>query len=150
MDQLVSRIQFAFSFERPSCVVIHPGNECFDCRDVADTLDGIDSNSVLETASPFFATIPIDCMTAVAFLHYLPAIARESLAPEGQSVAETVAWVLGADDWETDKTISEHIKPLLNTKQTQLIRELLTAYTRLRFSPHGVEQLGAALELWAE
>ncbi|MDA1049386.1 MAG: hypothetical protein O3C40_02760 [Planctomycetota bacterium] len=89
-------------------------------------------------------------MSADALLHYLPAIARESFTSDGLTVAETIAWILGADEWETDSTISEQIKPILNPVQTRLIRNLLAAYSELPFSDHAREQLAGAIKWWAE
>jgi uncharacterized protein YfcZ (UPF0381/DUF406 family) len=88
MDALVSRIDSAFSFHRPDCVVLHSGDGCFDCSDVAKILDGTDCGSMMQSPTRLFATFPMDCMSADALLHYLPAIARESLTPDGLSVAE--------------------------------------------------------------
>ncbi|WP_081584815.1 hypothetical protein [Rhodopirellula baltica] len=89
-------------------------------------------------------------MSADAILHYLPAIARESLSPDGLSVAETVAWILGADEWDTDLTISEQIKPKLSPEQSDLIRDLLDAFSKLKLSDHASDQLSAAIQWWAE
>ena len=87
-------------------------------------------------------------MSADALLHYLPAIARESLSPDGLTVAQTVAWIFGADEWETDLTISQQIRPRLNPAQTALVCDLLTAYSQLAFSDHARNQLVAAKEWW--
>ena len=150
MDTLVSRIDAAFSFRRPDCVVIHAGDGCVDCPDVADILSGTDCASTMQSNGILFSTFPMDCMSADAFLHYLPAITRESLGPDGLSVAQTVAWILGADEWDTNLTISQQIKPKLSPLQIQLIRELLDAFGKLNFSDHAANQLADAIQWWAE
>ena len=81
---------------------------------------------------------------------YLPAITRESVGPDGLSVAQTVVWILGADEWDTDLTISQQIKPKLSPLQIQLIRELLDAFGKLNFSDHAANQLADAIQWWAE
>jgi len=89
-------------------------------------------------------------MSADAFLHYLPAIARESFGSDGLSVAQTVTWILGADEWDTDLTISQQIKPQLSPQQIELIRELLDAFGKLNFSDHASSQLADAIKWWGE
>ena len=150
MDTLVSRIDAVFSFRRPDCVVIHAGEGCFDCPDVADILAGTDCASAMKSNGRFFSTFPMDCMSADAFLHYLPAIARESFGSDGLSVAQTVTWILGADEWDTDLTISQQIKPKLSPQQIELIRELLDAFGKLNFSDHASSQLADAIKWWGE
>ena len=84
MDKLTSQLQAAFaSFAHPSCVVIHPGGDCIDCPDVAEALGNTDCDSVLKSARLVFSTIPMDCMTGDAFLHFLPAIANQSFHSDG-------------------------------------------------------------------
>ncbi|MEM6471870.1 MAG: hypothetical protein AAF802_20085 [Planctomycetota bacterium] len=150
MDTLVSRINNALCFRRPDCVVIHAGDDCFDCPDVAEILHGTDCASTMKSVGRFFSTFPMDCMSADAFLHYLPAIARESFGTDGLPVAQTVVWILGADEWDTDLTISQQIKPQLSSQQIGLIRELLDAFGNLSFSDHASGQLAAAIKWWGE
>jgi hypothetical protein len=130
MIDVLPRLRDAFAkFTRPKLLSVHGDSEdCLDCASVEEMLADKDCQSLLIDPSMTFARLPLDCLNAAAFLHFFPAIARQSLEPEGQSVAESVAWILGvgADDWDTDATISQQIKPLLNDKQQQCIRDFLS------------------------
>ena len=150
MDDIGTRILEAFSkFPRPESIVIHiPEDECFDCTDVEDSLRDLDCKRILEDSSFKFATMPMDCLNAKAFLHYLPAIVAQSFEPDGISVAETVAWILGADEWDTDLTISEQIKPMLSVHQYNCVRDYLNVLDGSAFCEQARNNLDAAKRNW--
>lgn len=149
MDDLIQKIREGFAcFAHPGCVVVHPNGDCLDCPDVADVLGGANSESMINAEHIAFATIPLDCMTADAILHFLPAIAAQSLRPEGTTIAETVAWILGADEWDSDLTISQQIAPKLSALQRELILQYLVRLESQVLSTHAQGQLAAAKVYW--
>ena len=147
MDYIGTRILEAFwEFPRPESIVIHTlEDECFDCTDVEELeLCHLDCKRILEDSSFKFATMPMDCLNAKAFLHYLPAIVPNHLNLYGISVAETVAWILGADEWDTDLTISEQIKPMLSVHQYNCVRDYLNVLDGSAFCEQARNKSGEA------
>lgn len=148
MDALISHLREGFApFKHPTCLVLH-GNECFDCPDVAAALANKDCELILSSDKLVFDVIPMDCLSADAILHYLPSIVKQAVHPKGVRVAETLAWILGADEWDTEFTISEQIKPKLNSQQLDLIRATLNRFGELPFSSDAAKHLRSAIRIW--
>jgi hypothetical protein len=91
----------------------------------------------------------MDCLNAYAVLHYLPAIGQQALGSDGITISETLAWMFGADEWDTELTISQIILPLLGTVESDCIWKLLTSLSQIDMSPMHREYLDSAISIWA-
>jgi hypothetical protein len=148
--ELIQQLTDVFArFERPESLVVHSDLECLDCREVDKELAETTCTSILTTGLPKFDRFPMDCLNAYAVLHYLPAIGQQALGSDGITISETLAWMFGADEWDTELTISQIILPLLGTVESDCIWKLLTSLSQIDMSPMHREYLDSAISIWA-
>ncbi|MDB2687402.1 hypothetical protein N9Y42_09345 [Mariniblastus sp.] len=150
MNELLEQIRVAFAtFERPAIVTIcEPDGECIDCLWTDDDLRGKTSSVILDSDDLVFATLPLDCLNADAFLHYFPAIAQRSLVPSGIHAAEAVAWNLAREIHPDDPGLTPSMKPKLSMRQLSLFQSYLVALSGVGLSELYTEELGKTRRRW--
>ena len=147
-------------FRRPDRVVVHdpdppdfdPNVHCVDCPWVSESLELHDCDRLYSSEEPFFHRIALDCLNVDAFLHFFPAMFKQSFGAEGKKISEALVWIFGvdSDDWDTDHTISQQMAPRLNSKQTASVLDFLIAVQETHdLSPHHMDQLTAAISFWS-
>ncbi len=159
----IIKITEAFAeFLRPKTVTVHGGiadahsfdcdydAQCFDCVHAEDRFQNQDCASLLRGDTINLRQHPLDCLNADAFIHFFPAIVKQSFGPDGQSIAETVAWILGAEEWDTDLTMTQQIRHKLNSAQCHLVREYLNDLAKLPLSAYASEHLDMARRNWTD
>ena len=153
------REQF-FGFPRPRQTVVHePGPldiysdaHCMDCTWVSEALERHDCETILASETPFFHKIALDCLNVEAFLHFFPALFKQSFGAEGHSISETMAWILGvdSDDWDADQSISLQMASRMNDQQKACMESyLLAVQERQELTPHYGTHLAAAIAFWS-
>ena len=147
-------------FTRPMQVVVHdphpldfhPDIHCVDCNWVSESLESHDCNSLFEIDDSYFRKIAIDCLNVEAFLHFLPALFKQSFGREGKELSETLAWIFGVDvdDWDSDQTISQQMAPRLNRKQKACVLQFLYDIQKFHvLSPYSANHLSNAISFWS-